>query len=109
MLIGYARVSTLDQNLDLQLEVLGKAGCKKIFDDNISGSRAERPGLTKFERLSAKETLWLFGSWIVSGRCGAESNRAYHSADPRLLSGDGRPHNSSNGRFAEFCARSSTS
>jgi DNA invertase Pin-like site-specific DNA recombinase len=46
MLIGYARVSTQDQNLDLQIDALTKAGCKKLFDDKISGSSKERPGLT---------------------------------------------------------------
>ena len=41
------RVSTQDQNLDLQIEALTQAGCKRIFKDKISGSRAERPGLAK--------------------------------------------------------------
>ena len=58
MLIGYARVSTQDQNLDLQIEALAKAGCKKVFDDKISGSRAERPGLAKaMEMLRDGDTL----------------------------------------------------
>lgn len=58
MLIGYARVSTQDQNLDLQIEALTQAGCKKVFDDKISGSRAERPGLTKaLEMLREGDTL----------------------------------------------------
>lgn len=58
MLIGYARVSTQDQNLDLQSEALTKAGCEKIFNDKISGSRAERPGLTKaLEMLREGDTL----------------------------------------------------
>jgi DNA invertase Pin-like site-specific DNA recombinase len=58
MLIGYARVSTQDQNLDLQTEALTTAGCKKVFDDKISGSRAERPGLTKaLEMLREGDTL----------------------------------------------------
>ena len=58
MLIGYDRVSTQDQNLDLQSEALTKAGCEKIFNDKISGSRAERPGLTKaLEMLREGDTL----------------------------------------------------
>ena len=45
MLIGYARVSTTDQNLNLQNDALIKAGCEKIFEDKVSGTRIERKGL----------------------------------------------------------------
>ena len=45
VLIGYARVSTQEQNLDLQKKALSKAGCKKVFEDKVSGTRAARPGL----------------------------------------------------------------
>jgi DNA invertase Pin-like site-specific DNA recombinase len=58
MLIGYARVSTQDQNLELQRKALIDAGCEKIFDDKVSGSRSERPGLSQaLEMLRDGDTL----------------------------------------------------
>lgn len=45
MMIGYARVSTLDQHLDLQLDALKKQGCEKIYQEQLSASLEERPQL----------------------------------------------------------------
>ncbi len=48
MNIGYARVSTEEQNLDLQRQALEAAGCEKIHEDHgVSGAAIERPGLTR--------------------------------------------------------------
>ena len=47
MKIGYARVSTKDQNLGLQIDALTKAGCEKIYQDIASGARSERPALNE--------------------------------------------------------------
>lgn len=47
MLIGYARVSTQEQNLDFQQQALEGVGCKEIYADKTSGSRTIRPGLEK--------------------------------------------------------------
>ncbi len=58
MLIGYARVSTDDQNLHLQHDALQKAGCDKVYSDQLSGAAADRPGLaTAFEVLRPGDTL----------------------------------------------------
>jgi DNA invertase Pin-like site-specific DNA recombinase len=58
MLIGYARVSTDDQKLNLQQDALRAAGCEQIFEDRLSGVKAARPGLTSaIERARPGDTL----------------------------------------------------
>lgn len=61
MLIGYARVSTADQDLALQTDALAKAGCEKLFTDKASGAKANRPGLTEaldFVRAGDTLVIW---------------------------------------------------
>ncbi len=58
MLIGYARVSTGDQNLDLQKNALIRAECELVFEDMTSGKNARRPGLKRaLRRLQAGDML----------------------------------------------------
>jgi len=45
MKVGYARVSTADQHLDMQNDALKKAGCDEFYEDIVSGAKAKRPGL----------------------------------------------------------------
>lgn len=61
MLIGYARVSTTDQNTELQKKALIRAECELIFEDTASGKNAQRPGLKKaIRRLRRGDTLMVW-------------------------------------------------
>lgn len=58
MNIGYARVSTAEQNLNMQMDALHNDGCKDIFQDKASGARSEREGLEKaLEYMREGDTL----------------------------------------------------
>jgi len=61
MLIGYARVSTTEQDLTLQLDALAKAGCERLFTDKASGAKVNRPGLAEalhFARAGDTLVIW---------------------------------------------------
>jgi DNA invertase Pin-like site-specific DNA recombinase len=58
MLVGYARVSTDDQDLALQLDALEAVGCARIYRDTVTGAKAERPGLAStLDHLREGDTL----------------------------------------------------
>lgn len=60
-LIGYARCSTADQSLDLQLDALKEAGCTKLFSEKASGKNTERPELEKaLEYMREGDTLVIY-------------------------------------------------
>lgn len=61
MLIGYARCSTADQNLDLQMDALKKLGCEIIYQDVMSGAVDDRPGLQ--QALQASQSGDIFVCW----------------------------------------------
>lgn len=59
--IGYARVSTADQDPALQLDALAKADCERVFQDQASGAKADRPGLAAaiaFARAGDSLVVW---------------------------------------------------
>ena len=58
MYIGYARVSTEDQNLEIQEQTLKQAGCKMLFKEKLSGANRQRPDLGKLlEQLREGDTV----------------------------------------------------
>ena len=61
MIIGYARVSTEDQHLELQLDALTKAGCERIYQEHASGKNTERPELQRMlEALREGDTVVVY-------------------------------------------------
>ena len=61
MIFGYARVSTKEQNLNLQADALKKAGCERIFQEKVSGRSPKRPELLKLlEQIRPDDTLIVF-------------------------------------------------
>jgi len=59
--VGYARVSTGDQDTALQRDALRKAGCEKVFEDKASGAGSDRPGLAeavRYVREGDTLTVW---------------------------------------------------
>jgi len=70
MLIGYARVSTADQRLDLQVDALIKVGCERIFTDHASGGRGDRVGMTEaLSHLRAGDTLMVWKLDRLGAQC----------------------------------------
>ena len=63
-LLGYARVSTADQNPDLQHDALNAVGCYRIFVDTASGALDDRPSLGRFSINSGQATRSWSGNWI---------------------------------------------
>ena len=89
MKIGYARVSSVEQNLDLQLRALEKAGCKKIFREKVSGAKRERPQFERMlDQLRAGDTIvvWKLDRLARSTRHLLETMEAIREAGAKFQS-----------------------
>lgn len=70
MKIGYARVSTAEQNLDLQLDALKAAGCQRIYEEHASGKHAERTELVNcLKALRPGDVLVVWRFWTGTWSC----------------------------------------
>ena len=76
MLIGYVRVSTNDQNTALQRNALECEGCELIFEDKISGTKSDRPGLKKLLRTLSEGG---YTGSLEAGQVGAQYAASGHS------------------------------
>ena len=89
MKIGYARVSTTDQNLELQLSALHQAGCGRIYQEKISGAKRERPELQRmFDQLRPDDivVVWKLDRLARSTRHLLDLVESIRAADASFLS-----------------------
>ncbi len=79
MLIGYARVSTLDQNPELQIEALNEVGCKKIFTEKISGADKKRKQLQEaLDYMREGDTLVIWVCCMLSYCIISKKKKAFY-------------------------------
>ena len=83
MLVGYARVSTLDQTLDLQQDALRKIGCEQIFTDTASGAKTDRAGLEEALHFVRAGDMLVFSMFTVHTSLDNHSDRIRISSDTR--------------------------
>ena len=69
MKLGYARCSTLDQNLDWQIDALTKEGCDRIFQEKFTGTRKDRPELLRMMDMLLFPTTYKSKRRIASMDC----------------------------------------
>ncbi len=108
MLIGYARVSTQDQSLELQRQALSQAGCQKVLEDHVSGAQTERPGLAKArEMLREGDTLvvWKLDRLCRKGGAKTEDDREQNQVGKKAT---GQRHRSQGGGSQPRCLGSDT-
>ncbi|MES2518762.1 MAG: recombinase family protein, partial [Bacteroidota bacterium] len=67
-IFGYARVSTIDQNLDTQIEALKKFGCDRIFQDKISGMTTQRLALDEMLSILREDDMVIVARFFRLGR-----------------------------------------
>lgn len=89
MQVGYARISTGEQNLNLQVDALKQAGCEAVYQDEMSGAKAERPGLSealKFVRSGDTLVVWRLDRLGRSLKDLIEKVAALHAREVDFLS-----------------------